>query len=366
MKIALLSAGLGRISRGFEISSASWYNELKVIDGLHPRLFSGGKIKGGTQIFNCPRNGHLSGILRTLGLVQDGCRLEQITFAFGLLPRLIFYHPDIIWVQEATLADLLLKFKRVLKFKYKIVFCDGAPVGYEFARRFDNLIFLNSFAMADAVKRGLKKEKGCVIPHICLQADQTVDRASARKLLNLSPDKFVIICVAAWNKHHKRIDYLINELAHINSDEVIVILCGQTEHETAELKEAASRIRVEVQWHTFNQNEMSVAYVASDLFVLPSLNEALGAVLIEAGLHGLPIICHQHEAARFIFGDKYEGLADLSKTGNLLKKITEFRLNRRSSALDTETRNLIYSRFKTEKLVGDFIEFVNKVHTSPS
>jgi 1,2-diacylglycerol 3-alpha-glucosyltransferase len=363
VRIALLSAGLGRISRGFEISSATWYHELSQIPGLNPRLFSGGRTKGATQVFNFPRNGYFAGLLKIIGVVNDGCRLEQITFAFGLLPKLLFFNPHVVWLQEATLANVLLQFKRLFKLKYKIIFCDGAPVGYEFARRFENVIFLNSFAMEEALEHGLNEENGCVIPHICLQVNQPVDKAAARKLLNIPAHKFVIICVAAWNKHHKRIDYLISELAHIDTDDVIVMLCGQAEHETAELKEAASKIRVEVQWHTFSQEEISVAYTASDLFVLPSLNEALGAVLIEAGFHGLPVICHQHQAARFIFGEEYRGLADLSKTGNLWKKIEAFRQDGHSSDLNDQTLDLIQGKFRKDKLVGDFLAFVNKIQT---
>jgi 1,2-diacylglycerol 3-alpha-glucosyltransferase len=363
IKIALLSAGLGRISRGFEISSATWFNALNGIDGLNPRLFSGGKNENATQVFNCPRSGKLANFLRIIRVVNDGCRLEQITFAFGLLPHLIFHRPDLIWLQEATLANVLLIFKRLFKLKYKIVFCDGAPVGYQSVRKFDNIIFLNTFAMTEALTQGLDEEKCCVIPHICLQVDGKVDKAAARKLLNLSQNKFVIICVAAWNKHHKRIDYLIDELAHLDSDDIVVLLCGQAESETIELKEAAAKVRVEVQWHTFSQEEISVAYTASDLFVLPSLNEALGAVLIEAGFHGLPVICHQHQAARFIFGEEYRGLADLSKTGNLWKKIEAFRQDGHSSDLNDQTLDLIQGKFRKDKLVGDFLAFVNKIQT---
>jgi 1,2-diacylglycerol 3-alpha-glucosyltransferase len=366
LKIAFLSAGLGRISRGFEISSLAWFNELKHVPGLEPRLFAGGETVNATHVFNCSRSGSFARVLKRFGLIHDGCRLEQITFALGFLPYLFFYHPTIIWLQEATLANMLLKFQRLFKFKYKILFCDGAPVGYEFANKFDNIIFLNSYAMIEAVDNGINANKCRVIPHICLQVNPKMNKVVARKLLNIAEEKFVILCVAAWNKHHKRIDYLINELAHIDSKDLVVLLCGQTEDETAELKEAAAKIQVEIRWETLTQEQISIAYTASDLFVLPSLSEALGAVLIEAGLHSLPVICHQHEAAKYIFGENYSGLIDLSKSGNLSQKITEYREDYSSIADQKEVLKTISDRFSKQKLVTDMTGFIYEISEAPN
>jgi 1,2-diacylglycerol 3-alpha-glucosyltransferase len=364
LKIAFISAGLGRISRGFEISSLTWYKELNSIEGISSRLFSGGKVDGSTKIQNCPRNGFIATCLKKLNLINDGCRLEQISFAIGLLPRLFFYNPNIIWLQEATLANTLLIFRKLFKFKYKIVFCDGAPVGYGFAKRFDYIIFLNSHAMTEAIDNGIDAEKCRVIPHICLQKTTTIDKAAARALFKLSPDKFVIICVAAWNKHHKRIDYLIKEMSNIKSEDVVLLLCGQNESETSILKSEASKIHIDVQWHTLSQEQLSNAYLASDLFVLPSLNEALGAVLIEAGLHGLPVICHQHEAAKYIFGDNYSGLADLSKSGSLYKKISVLRKDTALKNAGTNTFEIVYNKFNSTKLLNDFLRLVYSIQSA--
>lgn len=323
IKIAFLSAGLGNISRGFEISCRTWFDEVKNITDLDARLFSGGKITSATRVWNWSRNGAVASFLRYSGLINDGCRLEQITFSFGFLLRLFFYSPHVIWLQEASLANMLLKFRKLFGFKYELVFCDGAPVGHGFAKRFDYLVFLHQYAMDDAINDGIDPKKCCVIPHLSLSADSRVGKSEARAKLNIADDKFVIICVAAWNKHHKRIDYLLKEIASINSKNVTLLLCGQPENDSDLLKKHATQLGIDIQWHTLSQAELTEAYIASDLFVLPSLNEALGAVLIEAGAHGLPVICHPHQAGKFIFGKDYAGLTDLSQEGNLAKKIRE-------------------------------------------
>ncbi len=45
------------------------------------------------------------------------------------------------------------------------------------------------------------------------------------------------MCVSAWNAYHKRIDYIIEEIASINSTDIQLMLCGHPDAETAVLKE---------------------------------------------------------------------------------------------------------------------------------
>jgi 1,2-diacylglycerol 3-alpha-glucosyltransferase len=362
IKIAFLSAGLGNISRGFEISCCTWFDEVKSITDLDARLFSGGKIKTATHVWNWSRNGFVASFLRYFKLINDGCRLEQITFSFGFLFHLVFYSPHVIWLQEATLGNMLLKFRRIFGFKYELIFCDGAPVGHNFAKRFDYLVFLHQYALDDAISDGVDPNRCCVIPHLSLNADSSLDKHAARFKMNIAEDKFVIICVAAWNKHHKRIDYLLKEIASIESKKVMLLLCGQPEIDSDLLKKDATELGIDIQWHTLSQAELTNAYVASDLFVLPSLNEALGAVLIEAGLHGLPVICHPHQAGKFIFGKDYSGLTDLSEKGNLTKKILEFTNAGNIEDEGYKTKEIVSRKFNRQNLTADFVNYIKYIY----
>jgi 1,2-diacylglycerol 3-alpha-glucosyltransferase len=362
IKIAFLSAGLGNISRGFEISCCTWFDEIKNITDLDSRLFSGGKIKTATHVWNWSRNGIVASFLRYIRSINDGCRLEQITFSFGFLFHLFFYSPHIIWLQEATLGNMLLKFRKIFGFKYELIFCDGAPVGHNFAKRFDYLVFLHQYALDDAISDGIDPKRCCVIPHLSLSADSSLDKLAARFKMNIAEDKFVIICVAAWNKHHKRIDYLLKEIASIKSKKVMLLLCGQPEIDSDLLKKDATELGIDIQWHTLSQAELTNAYVASDLFVLPSLNEALGAVLIEAGVHGLPVICHPHQAGKFIFGKDYSGLTDLSEKGNLTKKILDFTNAGNIEDEGYKTKDIVSRKFNRQSLTADLVNYIKYIY----
>lgn len=371
LKIAFLSAGLGNISRGFEISTSTWYNHIKHQHQISAKLFSGGKFAGATRIWNWPRNGRIARILRSTGVIHDGCRLEQLTYSFGFLLHLLVYKPDIIWLQEATLAEMLLRFRKVFKLKYRLMFCDGAPVGHDFAKQFDYQIYLHQFALQEAIVAGTAAERCAVIPHICKEPDSAYTKSEAKRALGVHEGQFVLLCVAAWNMHHKRIDYLIEELAS-GSNDILLLLCGQAENETPYLKRLAAELNINVRWHTFSEEDLGKAYLAADLFVLPSLNEGLGAVLIEAGLYGLPIICHPHKAARFILGNEYSGFVDLSVKGNLHNKIKDCTLlnginieSAQIGGLSIEgerTRRIVVEKFASKKLIQDFINFLNKTY----
>ncbi|HEX8329432.1 MAG TPA: glycosyltransferase family 4 protein [Hymenobacter sp.] len=359
-KLAFISAGLGNISRGFEISAATWVEELKQLPQFDVRLFSGAKYQDATPVWNLPRNGNVAKLLRKINFIKDGCRLERITYGLGFLSHVLTYRPDVIWLQEGTIGDILLSFRKVFGLSYKLVFCDGAPIGYHLAKQFDYLIFLHDYAREEALLAGADLEKCIVIPHLSLFPTTEIDKTTAKASLGLNPQKLVIICVAAWNKHHKRVDYLLRETAKLGPD-VTLLLCGQEEKESDELKAEAAQLGLDVQWRTLNQKELSVAYRAADFFVLPSLHEGLGVVLIEAGAHSLPIISHPHQGARYILGENYFGLADLSEEGNFARQAQALLQRGPLPEQGAETFEIIDSKFNKKILIERFVKFIDMI-----
>jgi len=362
VKLALLTAGLGNISRGFEMSTANWYKAIKDKEEVDVRLFSGGSFPGATKVWNWHRNSGVAALLRKWKVINDGVRLEQITFSVGLLFHLFFYRPDVIWLKEATLGDMLLRYRKIFGFKYKMVFCDGAPVGHRFAARFDFMSFLNDYALKEAIEDNADPRRCSVTPNLTDFPSHIVSRDAARETLGIDPDRFVIICVAAWNKHHKRIDYLLNEAAKLDKKKITLLLCGQAEADTDSLKEQAAKLELDVLWRTYKLKDLSLAYFASDLFVLPSLNEALGSVITEAAVHGLPAICHPHNGAKFILGEDYPGLTDLSAENNLYNKIREYQEIDDLNEEGARTSAVVRAKFDKEKRSREFVEFILYAH----
>ena len=69
-----------------------------------------------------------------------------------------------------------------------------------------------------------------------------------------------------------------------------------------------------------SHEHVATYYRAADAFALASLREGFGRVFLEALIHGLPVIAHNHPVMRFVLGD--EGvLVDLSQPRALATKI---------------------------------------------
>src|SRR5262249_29249964 len=117
-KIGLVSCGLGHVNRGFEVSTARWYAALKEQPGLDVQLYCGGQYPGGQSIWNINRDILLTGFLSYLPLFADRQRwefsyiVEQLSFAFSLLPELCRSRPQVLWTKEVPLAHFLDLFRR--------------------------------------------------------------------------------------------------------------------------------------------------------------------------------------------------------------------------------------------------------------
>ena len=137
-----------------------------------------------------------------------------------------------------------------------------------------------------------------VLPNFTPKPITDKTRDECRKRFGYANDDWVIMCAAAWNCYHKRIDYLIEEVAKIKDPKVkIVALWAARARSRIKLKNLAEQLLPNrVQWHTLPVEEISQALQTADVFVLPSLNELFGGVLIEAIMFGIPVIAH-HTAA---------------------------------------------------------------------
>lgn len=354
IKLALISCGLGHVQRGFEVSAARWKEALNNDPSIEARLFCGGQFSSGTTVANFPRNGFVANALKRFRLLHDGCRLEQLSLGVGLLKYLLEWKPEAIWLQEYSLAHLLVTWRKWFRLSYKIIFCDGAPVGPGLSCEFDFIQHLSPKSWQDGLIFGLPTEKMKVLPHCFPIPHPSRTRQATREKYGFNAKDWIIVCVAAWNRHHKRIDYLIEEVAAMNDLQVKLLLCGQPEAETLALKEmGATRLQNRITWLTVSPEEVANVLSASDLFVLPSLNEALGAVLIEAAMCSLPVITHPHPAAQYILQDE-QWTVDLTVPGNLTRKLQDFRINPPAQVEIDRLHKQVLERFSDEALAPEF------------
>jgi 1,2-diacylglycerol 3-alpha-glucosyltransferase len=370
IKLALVSCGLGRVQRGFEISTSRWQAALSSDPRLELRVFSGGVFPNAERVWNIARNDTLDsplGVFRTLNEKRfwDLCyRLEQTTFSIGFIPKLLSWQPDIVWTKELPLGRLLMVIRKLFHLKFKIIFANGdalEPPSYE---DFDQIQHLYPDSFGKAVQSGIGEEKMHLLPNCVFYATPGESREQLRQQFGFESDDFIIISVAAWNRYQKRLDYLIREVAALRDPSVKLLLCGHPEAETKALKLLATReLGTNVRWFTLVPEDVHRALYISDVFVLPSVTEGLPNALIEAVMAELPVICHPHPGGKYILEDD-QWLVDMSTKGALANRLKFLRGRPRPEEEIKRLQNRAIERFSAETLAGEFYEMARRVYSA--
>jgi glycosyltransferase involved in cell wall biosynthesis len=369
IKLALVSCGLGRVQRGFEISTSRWQTALSSDPRLELRVFSGGGFPNAVRVWNIARNDVLNSPLGILHGLDDRrfwnlCYgLEQMTFGIGFIPKLLSWQPDIVWTKELPLGRLLMVIRKMFHLKFKIIFANGdalEPPSYE---DFDQIQHLYPDSFEKALQSGIGEEKMHLLPNCVFYSTPGESREQLRQQFGFLRDDYIIISVAAWNRYQKRLDYLITEVATLGDPSVKLLLCGHPEAETKALKLlAAKELGKNVHWFTLAPEDVHRALYFSDVFVLSSFTEGLSNALIEAVMAELPVICHPHPGGKYILEDD-RWFVDLSTKGALANRLKILREDPRPDKEIKHLHNRANARFSAETLAGEFYEMVERAHT---
>lgn len=318
MKIALLCSGLGNIHRGHEVFASDLFNLLS--DSIDITLFKGGGAAAPQELVidHIPRN---SKYLEHIHVVaspkweesvkeQERMRVETETFAYGALKPLLGGEFDIIHCLEREVCNILYEHRHLFRRTPKIVFSNGGAIP---ARDLPRCDFVQ-----EHTEHNLKysaKNKAFMIPHgVDVNRFNPQVESDFRSRHGIPENAFVVISVGTICYWHKRMDYVIREVAPLK--DVYLVIVGQECHDTPAIKELGYRLMGDrVIFCAMPHDELPKAYAAADVFVLGSLFETFGIVYIEAMAMGLPVICTNHVNQRSIIR---EGIfIDMSKPGAL-------------------------------------------------
>lgn len=367
IKVALISSGLGNSNRGFEISTARWYRALRKYTKLDVKLYCGGDYPEGTKLWNIPRNSVWTSPFTYLPFPGEKARwestyvIEQLSFWTFLNFELMRWNPDVVWLKDVPLAHLVLISRTLFALKFKMVFCNGSEFKPATYKIFDVVQHIQWQAYKDALNQGAAPERMELISNCVPLITSTRNKQEVRNSLGLDDNDWVVVCVAAWNKYHKRIDYLLEEVARIPDPRVKLILCGTPEVETSALQQLGRKLLGDrVKWLTVADRDVADILRASDVFVLPSLREGLGNAWIEAGMCGIPLVIHPHDGARFGIQDDF-WLTDLSAPGNLTARLQWLRENPPQEEMLSKLKNDMFRRFGEETQAAKFEKMVSRL-----
>lgn len=273
------------------------------------------------MLWNLPRNGKAAQLLGKL-TGRGSYFVEQFTFTVSLLPYLMVSKPDVIYFSDGNLGNFLFHWRRVSKLKYKLLFSNGGPLSAPFPY-WDHVQQVAPVHREVAIAAGEPPEKHSVVAYGIKTAPELPvpsprERAELRERLGLPVDRPIVLSVAALNASHKRMDYVVREVAQLPEPRPFLLLLGQKDDETPGILELAREQLGEGDYiiKTVEPKEVGNYYRAADIFVLASLMEGFGRVFLEAMSYGLPCLAHDYPLTRYVLG-KSGYFADFARPGQL-------------------------------------------------
>lgn len=368
IKIFIICSGLGHVKRGFESFTQECFETLSKNHSLDITLFKGGGDSHSKEIrlWNFPRE---SWSAMQLGKVtgRGAYFIEQASFTFSLLPYIHREQPDVIYFSDGAVGNILWHWRRLTKQRYKLLLSNGGPYYPPFLPYCDHVQQVAPNHFQATVDRGVSAAKQSLIPYginisKTLQILSNSEREVQRRQLGLPENRPIILSVGAINKFHKRMDYVIREMASLPEPRPYLLLVGQPEVESPEIFQLGYHLlgSDSFQFKTVTFNKVVDFYNVADVFVLASLSEGLPRVVLEAMSYGLPCLVHDYEVTQFIFGkDGY--LANFELTGSLTGLLRQVLAEGDDENRRYLRHHRIYERFSWEKLQQAYMEMLQHV-----
>jgi glycosyltransferase involved in cell wall biosynthesis len=357
--------------RGFESFARECFDVLRDDPGIEIELVKGSGPPGDRER-SVPTLTRDSPLARALGRLsgREPFRFEHAEFALSLLPVILHRRPHVVYLSEWHTALVLAWLRRATGRRFKLVLNNGTMAWTGFGH-LDHVQQLTPAALETVLAHGADPRRQSMLPlgfDIARSFEPVGDdeRAALRARLGLPGEARIVISVAALNRHHKRMDYLIEEVARLPAEQrPFVLLAGQVEAETEGIR-ALARERLGTDGHsirTVPQHEVSDLSRASDAFVLASLGEGLPRALIEALACGLPCLTHDYGVTRFALGP-HGRFGDFSRPGGLAALLAEPE-GERDPAAASERHRFAYETFGWESLRPRYVELLRRVAQEP-
>lgn len=324
MKIALLCCGLGNIKRGHEVFAADLHALLR--DSVDITLFKGAGPESRQQhvVDHIPRNSplldhvHPAASPKWLASAteQERLRVEMVTFAYAALKPLLEGDFDVIHCLEREVCNIIYEHRHLFRRTPKILFSNGGALP---ARELPKCDFVQEHTAHNL--KFSAKTKAFMIPHgVDIDKFHPGVDTEFRSAHGFPEDALVVISVGTICYQHKRMDYVIREVAAVAGAYLLII--GQDSDDSPAIRELGSRLMgTRIVFATLPHEQLPSAYAAANVFVLGSTFETFGIAYIEAMAMGLPVICTNHVNQRSIV--KEGVFIDMTKSGALTAALNE-------------------------------------------
>lgn len=181
----------------------------------------------------------------------------------------------------------------------------------------DAICVASSFTKKSLIDAGVKSESIEVIPY-------GVDGTKFENLDIKKPNQKLKLLFCGQFIHRKGITYLYEALLRFDKNNYELIIVTRGEYEENILEKFKENLNVQVHFNVSNHDLIKLMH-QSDVFILPSLYEGFGHVILEAMCAGLPVITTVNTAAVDLFESGQGGfIGPIADVDFLYEKIEFF------------------------------------------
>lgn len=362
LRVLFCCSGTGRANRGIESFFREAFDGLRNTSGLHLRLLKGAGYETADErvVWSIARTAPLAKALGALAR-RNGYVFEQWSSFAAVVAQILEFRPHVVFYSEANLGFLLFRFRRWIGVPYQLLFSNGAPVRPPFHRT-DFVHQVAPAHLSAALEAGEPAEKHFFVPYGIRLAkppaiSSAAERRALREQLGLPTDRKVVLSVGWVRKAHKRMDYVIQEIARLPYPRPYLQVVGTMDEGSEEILALGKSLLGNGGFgaRSVSYEQVFDYYKATDCFVLGSLQEGFGRVYLEALMHGLPVIAHRNPVTSYVLG-AHGLLGDMTRTG-VLATLAARELNKPSDAALIRRRWLaVRDRFSWPVLAGGYRE----------
>lgn len=322
-RVALACPGVGVEQRGFERMMVNLFDLLK--DDMDVTLFKGGGARSSRQrrLFFIKRNGKFLKYFPLHKLIRrTPIHVECLTFSIALLWHVVWHGFDIVHCTDPPLARLLYRFRALFGLKFRLLYTEATAMPPSDYPPADHMHQISKITMQQAAQHGISPDYMSLIPigFYPESFESNAVSSTVREQYGVPEDVFVILCVSALNRTHKRIDYLIDEFASLDREFLLWIDGSMDQGEADLIDYAKERLGVRCRITHVPSAKLGDLFSIADVFVHAATFEAFGLAPVEAAGLNLPVLCHNSPHFRWLLNDT-AGAIDMKQAGNLREKV---------------------------------------------
>lgn len=287
----------------------------------------------------------------------DALYWEYMLFGIAFVARSFFLRTrfDTVSCIEPMVAKVVSRLRGLLPGRPRITFTHGVwmePPNYVNLGDCIHEVNVENYERMQAhlSASGVVKELVC-IPHFIEQTDGRGNQPPpSRSSLGIST-RFVVLAVGVIDSDHKRTDHVIRELATLGNDWTL-LACGAPKGDDGQRVVSLGHQLLGSRFVHLSlpRRDIWKAYAVADYFVLGSLNEGFGLVLLEAARASLPVLAHDRRLFQWILGNE-EACVPMDVPGALAARLLSLsRDPARAKALGLQLRARLHERFTWEHL----------------